>query len=91
MSETLNPQYAWLSMGKLTTVVRAVAAWIAIVLSLYAVFVIFNTWFLVPNDSIVSGPSPQEIRLKSELTAVSVVVLVALILFAKWAFKKPHG
>jgi hypothetical protein len=45
---------------------------------------------LVPDDSIVSGPSPQLIRLKAEATAVSVVVLVALIFFARWAFKKPN-
>jgi hypothetical protein len=77
-------------MGRFKTVARALAAWIAIVLSLYAVFVILNTWFLVPDDSIINGPSPQLIRLKEEVTAVSVVVLVALIFFAKWAFKKPN-
>ena len=76
-------------MGKFKTVARTVAAWIAVVLSLYVVFVIFNIWFLVPNDSIVSGPSPQLIRLKTEVTGVSVVAMVALIFFAKWAFKKP--
>jgi hypothetical protein len=58
---------------------------------LYAVFVIFNTLFLVPNDSIVSGPSPQLIRLKEGITAVSVVALVALIFFARWAFRKTNG
>ena len=75
-------------MGKFKTVARTVAAWIAVVLSLYVIFVIFNIWFLVPNDSIVSGPSPQLIRFKTEVTAVSVVALVTLIFFAKWAFKQ---
>ncbi len=79
-----------LNMGKFKTVARAVAAWLAVVLSLYAVFVILNTWLLVPDDSF-SGPSPQLIRLKEEVTAISVVVLVALIFFMNWAFKKRNG
>jgi ammonia channel protein AmtB len=78
-------------MGKVKSVARAVAAWIAVVLSLYAVFVIFNTLFLVPDDSIVSGPSPQLIRLKAEIITVSVAVLIVLIFFARWAFRKANG
>jgi len=61
-------------MDKFKTVARTVAAWIAVVLSLYVVFVIFSIWVLVPNDSIVSGPSPQLIRFKAEVTAASVTV-----------------
>jgi hypothetical protein len=74
-------------MGKFKTVARAVAAWIAVILSVYAVFVIFNTWFLVPDDSL-SGPSSQLRTLKVEITGVAGVVLTALISFAKWAFKR---
>ena len=77
-------------MGKFKTVTRAAAAWIAVILSLYAVFVIFNIWLLVPNDSL-SGPSPQFLRLKAEITAGTVVVLAALITFARWAFNKPNS
>ena len=77
-------------MGKFKTLTRAAAAWIAVILSLYAVFVIFNTWLMVPNDSL-SGPSPQLLRLKAEITAGAVVVLAALIMFARWAFKKPSS
>ena len=77
--------------SKIISVTRSIAAWIAVILSLYALFVIFNTLFLVPDDSIISGPSRQLIGWKAEIIAASVVVLTALILFAKWAFKKPNS
>jgi hypothetical protein len=77
-------------MGKFKTIARAVAGWIAIVLSLFAVFVFFNTWLMVPNDTL-SGPSPDLLKLKAEISAGSLVVLTALILFTKWAFKKPNS
>ena len=89
-SEPRNSRYAWRSMGKFKTVARAVAAWIAVILSVYAVFVILNTWLMVPDDSL-SGPSSQLLKLKAEISAGAVVVLTALILFAKWAFKKPNS
>jgi hypothetical protein len=76
-------------MGKFKSVARAVAAWIAVVLSFYTLFVIFNTLVLLPDDSIIRGPSPQHIRLKAEIVAVSVMLLIAFILFAKWAFSRP--
>ena len=85
-----HSRYAWLSMGKFKTVARAVAAWIAVILSVYAAFVILNTWLMVPNDSL-SGPSSQLLTSKAEISAVAVVVMTALILFAKWAFKKPNS
>jgi hypothetical protein len=77
-------------MGKFKIVARAVAAWIAVILSGYVVFVILNTWLMVPNDSL-AGPSSHLLTLKAEISAVAVVVLTALILFAKWAFTKPNS
>lgn len=88
--QSAPPRYAWLSMGKFKTFTRVAAAWIAVILSLYAIFVIFNTWLMVPNDSL-SGPSSQLLKLKAEITAGALVVLVALIMFARWAFKKPNS
>jgi hypothetical protein len=77
-------------MSKIKGPALTAGAWIAIVLSAYVVFVIFNVSFLVPYDSVVYTPS-QFIRFKAEMIAVSVVVLVALIVFARWAFRKRNG
>jgi hypothetical protein len=81
---------AWRGMSKFKSVSRVVSAWTAVVLSLYTVFVILNTLFLVPYDSVVFTPS-QFIKFKAEIIAGSVVVLIALIVFARWAFRRPNG
>jgi hypothetical protein len=77
-------------VSKIKNASRAVAAWVAVVLSVYAVFVIFNTLFLVPYDAVVFTPS-QFIRFKAEVVGGAVVALLALIIFARWAFRKPMG
>jgi hypothetical protein len=77
-------------MSKIKSVARTVSAWTAVGMSCYAVFVIFNTLLLVPYDSVVFTPS-QFVRFKAEIISVSLVVLVALILFARRAFRKPNG
>jgi hypothetical protein len=64
----------------------AVAAWVAVVLSFYAVFVILNTWFLVPNNPYLT--QSQNIKVKLEIIAVSAVALFTFIKFAEWSFRK---
>jgi len=64
----------------------AVAAWAAVILSCYVIFVILNTLVLVPNDPSLA--QSQNIKIKSEIIAVSAGVLFILIKFAEWAFKK---
>lgn len=79
----------WRCVGKIKSVARTMAAWTAVGLSLYAIFVILNTLLLVPYDSVVFTPS-QFVKFKAEIIAVSVGVLVALIFFARWAFRRPN-
>jgi len=64
----------------------AIAAWVGVVLSFYAVFVILNTFFLVPDNASLT--QLQNIKIRWEIIAVSAVVLSVLIKFARWAFKK---
>jgi hypothetical protein len=64
----------------------AVAAWIAIVLSFYAVFVILNTFFLLPDNPSLT--QTQNLKIRWGIIAVSAVVLSLLIKSARWAFKK---
>ena len=64
----------------------AVAAWAAVILSCYVIFVILNTFFLVPDNPSLT--LPQNLKIRWEIIAVSAVVLTVLIKFARWAFKK---
>jgi len=75
------------AMSKIGRVALKTSAWIAIVLSVYAILVILNTLFLVPYDSVVLTPT-QFARFKAEAVATALVALVALVMFAKWAFRK---
>jgi|HubBroStandDraft_3_1064219.scaffolds.fasta_scaffold21402_5 hypothetical protein len=70
-------------------VALVVGACIAIVLSLYAIVVIFGMWTLVPKDPTLTVG--QDLRWRIGFTAVCLVVLAALISFARWAFRKQTG
>jgi hypothetical protein len=61
-------------------------ACIAVVLSLYAVFVIFNTWLLLPNDPALTAS--QNMMWRLGITAGSATALTGLVAFARWAFRK---
>ncbi len=58
----------------------------AVILAVYAIFIIFSVWFLVPNDPATS--LGQNAKSKLEIVAGFMALLVASTLLARWAFKK---
>jgi hypothetical protein len=77
--------------AKLKQIAITTGAWTAIVLSVYSVFVILNTWFLVPNDP--SKTPSQNLTVKLEIIVAFAATLIVLLVFARWAFAKrrQHG
>jgi hypothetical protein len=76
-------------MNKGKKIALAVAGWVAVCLSLYAVFVILNTWFLAPDDPALSQSA--NIKIKLEIIACFAASLIGLIAFARWSFRKRNS
>ena len=58
-----------------------VTAWIAVVLACYAVFVILNTWLLVPENFA-------SVQDKLKIIAAFAVAFIGLVVLARWSFGK---
>jgi hypothetical protein len=65
---------------RLSKTLLTLAAWIAIILSLWAAFAIFNTIFLFPGENIW--------RFKLEMAAGLALLLALLVRTARWCFRK---
>jgi hypothetical protein len=64
----------------------AIVAWTAIMLALFAAFVIFGVWGLVPNNPDLT--TAKNMSEKAEIMAAFAVALIAFVALAKWCFRK---
>lgn len=62
------------------------AAWGAVFLALYSLFVVFKTWVMVPANPQIS--SQQLLHMRVVITAVSVAMAVGALVVARWAFAR---